>query len=263
MSALAGHTLAGWERDGMVGGWAEGTALVGAVVLTAAAGLRWRVRRRGARLIALARTVTTRYARLLSVKRKQLVIHDGYGNYGLQPWIDHVDYFIDNVILREARSLGLDADAARTGSKLRPALTRALLATLSQEEEAGTGSVHDADIISGEHYETLCRNLLQEQGWRVETTPVTGDQGADLIAEAQGCRVVIQCKFYSKPVGNKAVQEAHAALGFHAGDWAAVVSNASFTRSAHELARANDVVLLHHDQLADLGRLIRQAEARA
>ena len=247
----------------MIAGWAEGAALAGVGTLAGAAAWRWRAWRRRARLIELARTVTLRYARLLSVKQKQLVVHDGYGNYELKPWIDHVAYFIDSVILREARALGLDAEAAAEGSRLRAALTRTLLATLHAQSESSTGPVDDADIISGEHYETLCRNLLQDGGWRVETTPVTGDQGADLIAEAQGRRVVIQCKFYSRPVGNKAVQEAHAALGFHAGDWAAVVSNASFTRSARDLARATDVILLHHDQLADLGRMIRQAGAGA
>ena len=91
---------------------------------------------------------------------------------------------------------------------------------------------------------------------------MTGDQGADLIADTGGRRVVIQCKFHSKPVGNKAVQEAHAAVGYHAGDHAAVVSNASFTRSAKQLAAANGVLLLHHDQLADLDRLTRRDDAR-
>ncbi len=244
----------------MIGAWAGGAALAG-IVVPAGLMLRGLVRlRRRARLLAVARDVTVRYARLLSVKQKQLVIHDGYGNYQLQPWIDHVGYFIDNVVLREARSLGIATQDVRPGTRIRSSLTRTLLATLHAQDAGGPGSIADADIISGEHYETLCRNLLQAQGWRVDTTPVTGDQGADLIAEADGCRIVIQCKFYSRPVGNKAVQEAHAALGFHAGDRAAVVSNASFTRAAQELARATGVLLLHHDQLPDLDLLMRRAD---
>ena len=245
----------------MIGGTAEGVALGGAVVLAAVAGRIGMTARRRARLVRVARDVTLRYARLLAVKQKQLVIHDGYGNYQLQPWIDHVDYFIGHVILREARARGLPVDGVRRGTDAWARLTRTLLATLHAQEDGAP--IGDADIISGEHYETLCRNLLQAEGWRVETTPVTGDQGADLIAEAAGCRVIIQCKFHARPIGNKAVQEAHAAVGFHAGDRAAVVSNASFTRSARQLAQANGVLLLHHDQLADLGRMIRGAEHRA
>ena len=142
------------------------------------------------------------------------------------------------------------------GGELRDQLER------QAQDAAADAPVADADIVSGEHYETLCRDLLLAQGWHVDTTPVTGDQGADLIADARGCRVVIQCKFYSRPVGNKAVQEAHAALGFHAGARAAVVSNASFTRAARQLADANGVLLLHHHQLADLSRLVLPAGAR-
>ncbi len=246
----------------MRGGWAEVAELAAIVTLAGLATYIGWVLRRRARLVAVARDVTRQYARLLGVKQKQLVIHDGYGNYELQPWIDHVDYFIANVILREARARRVDTSRARKGTPTWATLTRTLLATLHARDEA-TGPIADADIISGEHYETLCRNLLQAEGWKVETTPVTGDQGADLIAEAGGCRVVIQCKFYAKPVGNKAVQEAHAALGFHASDRAAVVSNASFTRSARQLAQSTGVTLLHHDQLADLDRLLRHTDARA
>lgn len=245
----------------MGGGWAEGVTIAGAGLLAVWTTRAWLRMRGRARLIAVARDVTARHARLLAVKQKQLVVHDGYGNYQLQPWIDHVDYFIEKVILREAKARGLSVDDAREGTATRRRLTQALLATLHAGEPAIPLPIGDDGIISGEHYETLCRNLLQAEGWRVDTTPVTGDQGADLIADAGGCRVVIQCKYYSKPVGNKAVQEAHAAVAFHAGDRAAVVSNATFTRSAQQLAQASGVMLLHHDQLPDLGRMIR-AEAR-
>ena len=245
------------------GGWAGSAGAAVTLMLTAVAGRTWVAVRRRSRLLGIARDVTARYARLLGVKRNQLVVHDGYGNYQLQPWIDHVDYFIGHVILREARDRGLDTRRVCKGTPTWSRLTQTLLATLHIEDEAGGTPVRDSDIISGEHYEVLCRNLLQARGWHVETTPVTGDQGADLIAEAGNRRVVIQCKFYSRPVGNKAVQEAHAAVGFHGGDHAAVVTNARFTRSAKQLAEANGVLLLHHDQLADLGHLIGCDSAQA
>ena len=246
----------------MAWGWAEVAGAGGALVAAGVSGRTWLVLRRRSRLLAVARDVTRRYARLLTVKRKQLVIHDGYGNYELRPWIDHVDYFIAHVVLREARERGIDTGAVTRGTRVWSGITRALLAALQDQDDAAA-ALEDADIISGEHYETYCRNLLQAQGWHVDATPVTGDQGADLIADADGCRVIVQCKFYSKPVGNKAVQEAHAALGFHAGDHAVVVSNASFTRSAKQLADANGVLLLHHHQLADLARLLIRTGARA
>ena len=242
----------------------EAAALAGCTALLAAVGTGWARRRRQLRLAALVRRVTGDHARLLSVKQKQLVVHDGYGNHRLDAWIAHVDYFIGHVILREAGRHEMPVAHIRPGTEAWAAIRRDLLAIVNaQSEAAAEGSVADADILSGAHYEALCRNLLQAEGWRVSGTPATGDQGADLIAEAGRRRIVIQCKFYGRPVGNKAVQEAAAALAFHAGDRAAVVSNAGFTRSAQQLAAANAVLLLHHDQLADLDRLLgRAAEAR-
>ncbi len=236
-------------------GMAHGVALTGFAMLAVLVARLWRRRRRQARLIAITRDVTRHHARLLSVRQRQLVAHDGYGNYQLQPWIDHVDYFIEHVVLREVEARGIPTRVIAKGTAAWSGITRALLAALHAEGPGPGDEIDDADVISGEHYETLCRALLEAEGWRVDTTPASGDQGADLIASRAGRRIVIQCKFHARPVGNKAVQEAHAGLGFHAGDAAVVVSNAAFTRSAQQLARANGVLLMHHRQLAALGTL--------
>jgi restriction system protein len=74
----------------------------------------------------------------------------------------------------------------------------------------------------------------------------------DIIAERDGKRIVVQCKFYSKPVGNKAVQEAAARLHGRA-DKAIVVSNAAYTKAARQLAGTTGVILLHHDDLDSFG----------
>ena len=76
-----------------------------------------------------------------------------------------------------------------------------------------------------------------------------------------GLVVVLQCKLYSKPVGNAAVQEA--GMAFHKASHAAVVSNAAFTRQARELASASGVVLLHHEQLTDLDQLVGRRQTQA
>ena len=92
---------------------------------------------------------------------------------------------------------------------------------------------------------------------RAEEWAGTKKSIADVIAEHSGKRIVVQCKFYSKPVGNKAVQEVVAAKQFVGADLAVVASNQSFTKSAQQLAAANSVYLLHHDQLATVSARIR------
>ena len=89
-------------------------------------------------------------------------------------------------------------------------------------------------------------------GYFVKRTPKTGDQGVDLIAEKDGDRKAIQCKFYSKPVGNKAVQEVCAGRDFYNTDYAVVVTNSFYTKSAKELANKNKVILLNDNELEKL-----------
>ena len=214
----------------------------------------WRQLRQRRRLLEVTRVETLRHARLLLVKQKQLVIHDGYGNYKLDDWIRHANYFIDNVILRQAKAQGIDVEATGPGTKLRDAVTRTFLALLNSHPSAGEPEpdAGPPGIAPGQAYEVRCHDILRQQGWSVSLTPVTGDQGADLIADSGGRRLVLQCKCHAKPVGNKAVQEAFGALKMHGGDQAVVVSASGFTRSAEVLARVNGVLLVHHDQLAGL-----------
>ncbi|MBI9018102.1 MAG: restriction endonuclease [Phycisphaerae bacterium] len=107
----------------------------------------------------------------------------------------------------------------------------------------------DMDNISGTEYERYCADQLIKVGWKVRITPASGDQGVDLIAEKGKCILAIQCKKYSKPVGNKAIQEAFAGGMFYDATTYAVVAPVEYTTSAKELASALGVHLLHHDDL--------------
>ncbi len=236
-------------------------ALVAAALLVLALRTLVYLRRR-ARLLSLTASVTRTHAKLLTVKRRQLVKHDGYGNHDLSGWIAHANYFIDSVVLREARRAGLDTAGTAPGERLRSDVTRRFLAVVNATGPGGVDPAPGVVVPSGQRYEALCHRLLEAAGWIVSTTPVTGDQGADLIADGSDQRVVIQCKFHAKPIGNKAVQEAYTARNMHGADHAVVVSNNSFTRSAMQLARANEVLLLHHDQLPELAKLIAQRRAK-
>lgn len=110
---------------------------------------------------------------------------------------------------------------------------------------------------SGEDYERYCAELLRQAGWDARLTKGSGDQGADIIAEKGGQRLVAQCKFYFRqPVGNSAVQEAYTACKHMQGDWAAVVSNATYTTSAREVANTTGVWLLCHTDLEGIDALL-------
>ena len=103
---------------------------------------------------------------------------------------------------------------------------------------------------NGYHYEYECAKLLRKHGFsKVSVTKSSGDQGVDIIAYANGKKYAIQCKFYSSPVGNSAIQEVYAGAKFYNCDIAAVITNSTFTPAAVELANATGVLLWANDNI--------------
>jgi HJR/Mrr/RecB family endonuclease len=107
-------------------------------------------------------------------------------------------------------------------------------------------------------YEHLVANQLCSLGWEAYPTSGSGDQGADVVAEKHGLKFVIQCKLYSQPVGNKAVQEVTSARDFYRAFGALVVTNNDYTKSARQLAESQSVWLLHDSQLGEWDEMIKQ-----
>ncbi|MBE6456404.1 MAG: hypothetical protein E7008_00470 [Alphaproteobacteria bacterium] len=103
-----------------------------------------------------------------------------------------------------------------------------------------------------QQYERHIATNLKKLGFEARTTKASGDQGADVLASKDGVSFAIQCKMYSKPVGNKAVQEANAGRDFYKKDYGVVISNAGFTKSARQAAHACGIILLNDNQLESL-----------
>lgn len=101
-------------------------------------------------------------------------------------------------------------------------------------------------------YEKEIAAKLKKLGFNARATKGSGDQGADVLADKNGVSFAIQCKMYSKPVGNKAVQEANTARDFYKCDYAAVITNAGYTKSARQAANACNVVLLNESEISKL-----------
>ncbi|NYT68266.1 restriction endonuclease [Pusillimonas noertemannii] len=232
----------------------------------------------------------------LSRKKQQKLIHDDYGQARDTEWIKELSYFIANVlkydndfvdylptfketILREindsivnARSLSNAVRAAinrdlkqHQAAFLVPLFERPLSVIIwqmvdqyedEQKSRTPTGGKPQPIVNNGHDYEHACCDILAALGWSVVHRGHSGDQGVDLIGELNGNRVAFQCKFYSSPVGNAAVQEVIAGMTYEGISTGAVITNSSFTIAARQLANTAEVVLLHHDQLADFTALV-------
>lgn len=104
------------------------------------------------------------------------------------------------------------------------------------------------DNMSGEQFEEFCADILRGNGFEnVEVTKASGDHGVDVLATKDGQKYAIQCKRYSKPVGNKAVQEVYSGKDIYKADIAVVMSNMDFTAQAIEDAKKLRVELWNKD----------------
>lgn len=98
--------------------------------------------------------------------------------------------------------------------------------------------------MSAFDFEELIVELFSRMGYKAESTKKSGDQGVDVIARKGCVTIAIQTKNYPHTiVGNKAVQEVVAGMAYYKASNAMVITNSSFTKSAIELAKANNVVL--------------------
>jgi HJR/Mrr/RecB family endonuclease len=184
----------------------------------------------------------TQHTDELIIRRRQFTTTSIYGLVDDSQWLQEVEFFIDEVI-------------DKSGGEVRS--STAQLCTVRKMIDTATANFASSRVsfspdMDPIDYEQMVADSLADLGWHTRLTKASGDQGIDVIAEMHGKRVVIQCKRYASSIGNSAVQEAFAGKSFENADYAAVVTNAEFTRSARQLADTTHVILLHHDELSKL-----------
>ena len=89
-------------------------------------------------------------------------------------------------------------------------------------------------------------------GYKVEHTQLSGDQGADLIVERNGEKIVVQAKRSESTITNKAIQEVFTSINHYQAQRGMVVTNNEFTPSAVKLAESNQVELINRNSLTQL-----------
>jgi len=211
--------------------------------------------------------IVTGYGKKLDSKMSRLLYEDDYGDINTddadKEAIEFTERKFDDIRHYVASKIPLEISRYAVKSQMREKLLNcypgkaeerrksifeaylAIRMGLSHCKESAT----EFETANPYEYETRVATKLKSLGWSARTTSGSGDQGADVIAEIKEVLFVIQCKLYTGPVGNKAVQEVFAAKGYYDANVAAVVTNQTYTKSAKKLAHKLGVLLLHHDEL--------------
>lgn len=122
-------------------------------------------------------------------------------------------------------------------------------------ESALDNNTEEASIIeTGEEFEIHIKRLIEARipDARTETTPRSGDKGADLLIHANEYTIAIQAKYYTGSIGNSAVQEIYTAKSLYKADFAIVVTNSSYTKPAQDAANELNVILATEDNIVDI-----------
>jgi restriction system protein len=191
-------------------------------------------------------------------QRRLLVSKNAYGIENTTKWDAEISMFMRSII---SPALNLESERTFYLEEERERLLGLCEIEVRASTEAGfvdSGAAfaqqYDAEMSPIE-FEHFCAERMRRDGWDATVTQAASDQGADIIARCKHSSIAIQCKQYSKPVGNSAVQEVVAARAHYETDHAAVIANIGFTPAARRLATSNGVHLIHHDEIGDLAIL--------
>jgi len=225
------------------------------VIVVAAVALVFLYRSRVKRaLLEKVNAAVSVHIEALSRRRAQLVQTDAYGVPQLNRWTKEIDYFLQQQVAPGLPSGQVKMLQSHKSTVFSEIERRVVAASAAQQPLA-----QFSDNLTPSEYEAFCAQALREHGWDARVTKQSRDQGVDVVASREGLRVVVQCKLYNGPVGNKAVQEVSAGRAHEQADYGVVVSNNRYTASAVALAKTNGVLLLHHRDLPNLQTIIERA----
>lgn len=200
---------------------------------------------------------------LLVSKRRLYLKEDEFGDIDVTDWIDYLQRFAERRNLFKESEYPDDLEAVTNYIKiinLDNFEGKAISYLLVLWEHFEKKDDKYASVYTGEDFEKFLKATIEEQleSVYVETTPATGDHGADLIVRYKGITVAIQAKYYTGSVGNAAVQEIHSGMGFYDADFGMVVTQSKYTEHAKSLATKLNVYLEDVDSFVGKIKLLAE-----
>ena len=115
---------------------------------------------------------------------------------------------------------------------------------------------NDINSLSGIEFENICKNLIENMGFSVETTKASGDGGIDLIAynhePVLSGKYIIQCKRYSGSVGEPIIRDLYGVITSERANKGILMTTGYFTKSAIAFAEDKPIELIDGEQLDTL-----------
>ena len=110
--------------------------------------------------------------------------------------------------------------------------------------------------LSGVEFEQQLGTVYRQMGYRVQSTPSSGDGGIDLILRKNGKTTVVQCKSHQAPVGPAIARELLGSMVAFGADYAILACTGGFTQGVKEFVRGKRIDLVSASELATLGESV-------
>jgi len=240
------------------GSWV--TCIIVALVAIAAIGtavlpLRGYLRRRraDAELFAVLDAAVDQHAPTLARMRARTMRRDAYGNWMTARWRNDVQAFVKREVISKRPWL------SKTYAMRSEKVFRRIDGGFKEAGRPDRIANRRPDPMQPLEFGRLCVAELEAAGWHAQLTKERGD-GADILAQLNGERLIVHCRLSDRAVEENAVEEIFAARRDDNAAFAAIISNADYAQAARRLAEDNDIALLH---FTDLEGALRIEEPRA
>ncbi len=126
----------------------------------------------------------------------------------------------------------------------------------SRIKEENRQAYEGIDTLSGVEFERVCKRILENMGFSVETTKTTGDGGIDLIAYNSqpllSGKYIIQCKRYTGSVGEPVIRDLYGVITSERANKGILMTSGTFTKQAQVFAMEKPIELIDGVKLQEL-----------
>ena len=106
--------------------------------------------------------------------------------------------------------------------------------------------------LKGKYLEKEIGNLFSSQGYTVEFTPPTNDEGIDIILRKENTKIIVQCKGHLHPVGPAVIRDLYGTLIASKADLAILVSTSEFTKGVYTFSQGKRIQLMSLEDIIQL-----------
>ena len=167
--------------------------------------------------------------------------------HGIRGWAQRLWGQCETCMKEQAARAAADLARREANQRVQDAQRRAALAG---EAELGRAAVqlvrklHHLRRMDPYVFEELVLWVYKRHGWEVVPTPRSGDHGVDGFISRDGKRYAIQCKRYSKKVGEPAIHSLHGVVTKELANGGYLITTGEFTDEAVQWARATGAITL-------------------